>query len=1068
MAVSDGMSIERDARVRLPGDNEWLTVRFTEPAAGGGLTVGALSDVGQYRERTLSAVEASLIRLLEHDGGADSERVLAAVWASWMAAASGNADTTLLASVPLRPYVHQSNAVYGAMLPQPQMRMLLGDEPGTGKTIMAGLYIREMQRLGLLSRALVVAPAGLIEKWQDDWKRFFGGELKRITADTVSEGALDLDHDVWVVSLHLAASNRAVQEAIIPERAGWQVVVFDEAHRLSPLAPTMYRVGRLLADHTPRALLMTATPHRGSEWLFRHLMHLVDPDVYSDPGDDPKAELPALKPGGLHFLRRMKEDLVDYDGETKLFKGRRASNHLIPLSPDEYTFYEQAIALVDEFFPDNSKGLARMVYGKRGASSLYALSETLRRRAERMGSENAVAARHEADPDNVDESSADEAEVITADSLSARVERTKINTLLAQMTKVLSGGYTPSKWPNLIDKCFAANGILPGNGEQAVVFTEFADSAEWIVDRLRTSGFTAEMYSGRMTSEERTATRKSFMRREFQIIVSTDAGNEGIDLQSAHVLVNYDIPWSLVRLEQRMGRIHRVGQTRDVELYNLIASDTREGDTLATLLNNFVTAANELDGQMFDSLSLVAELSGVNYTGILQDLYADDEAAERAKAAAKKVKDVELARVAREARKQEAALSVKVDAAAALDVLRRDVLQRINPAIVERFLALLSDAGVLQTAPAPQGDGIVRISRSQPLPATLGGSTSALVATSGKALAEAEANADIANVVPVGPGEAAFADLIRLATDDLNPDLYRGGPVADPTSVTDYDLYAYQGVLTEAGGSRTTPWAVLVKVDNVGARVVSWETLANLVPSDKPGKPEHPARNHQAQTVAMNEAARIQDLHTSLRQEWFTSARADLERLPALLTAPIPNAEQRREERKRLTEKIAKRAAGLQMLAEVSISDVKQFTRLTVHAAGVPLTPQEKDSEMIAMALVEAHLAAQGWKVADVHLDGLGYDLRAVRGREQRIVEVKGVWGLASSTGIRMTGNEVLMATQHRQDFWLYVVHQCADGGALYGAYSDPITTFRSDIKGDAVFTVPGSALAAARQEGPS
>ena len=170
----------------------------------------------------------------------------------------------------------------GAMLPQPELRFLLADEPGTGKTIMAGLYLREMQKLGFVRRALVVAPAGLVTKWQADFARFFGGELRRITNETIQQHGLSAPHDMWVVSLELAAVNPAVQEAIRPDRAGWDIVVFDEAHRLTPTAETFHQAGRLLAGNTPRALLMTATPHRGSEWLFRHLMHLVDPEVYPD------------------------------------------------------------------------------------------------------------------------------------------------------------------------------------------------------------------------------------------------------------------------------------------------------------------------------------------------------------------------------------------------------------------------------------------------------------------------------------------------------------------------------------------------------------------------------------------------------------------------------------------------------------------------------------------------------------------------------------------------------------------------------------------------------------------
>jgi hypothetical protein len=158
------------------------------------------------------------------------------------------------------PVAHQTNAVYGSMLPQPRLRFLLADEPGTGKTIMAGMYLREMQRLGFVKRGLVICPAHLVEKWRADFARFFGGGLRRITAATVREGALAVDHDLWVTSLDLASVNAMVQEAIRPDRAGWDVVVIDEAHRMTLSAQAYYQLGRLMS-RTPRVVLMAATPH---------------------------------------------------------------------------------------------------------------------------------------------------------------------------------------------------------------------------------------------------------------------------------------------------------------------------------------------------------------------------------------------------------------------------------------------------------------------------------------------------------------------------------------------------------------------------------------------------------------------------------------------------------------------------------------------------------------------------------------------------------------------------------------------------------------------------------------
>src|SRR5664280_632858 len=441
---------------------------------------------------------------------------------------------------------------------------------------------------------------------------------------------------------------------------------------------------------------MTATPHRGKEWLFRALLHLVDPEVYP-PVESNKEPSRSVKPGQVHFLRRMKEDLVDFDGVTKLFKGRHAENQTVPLSPIEKEFYVEALDLVDRYFPSIAVPLGKMVYGKRAASSLWALAETLKRRRDGMGSAMPAASAMEADPDGDDPARADEARVVHEGSKSAKAEKREINALLARLEPLVADPLLPvSKWDPLVLACLGRNGIKPGNGEQAVVFTEYADTADWLVGRLAHTGFTARRYSGRDNHHTRDGTRDAFARRDFQVLVSTDAGNEGIDLQTAHVLVNYDIPWSLVRLEQRMGRIHRVGQTRNVELYNLIAQGTREGEVLKVLLDNFVKAANELSGQMFDSLSLVAELAGMEddrLKGLLADTYGHDE--DKKKAALAAVEAVTVAKLkvrAQQARREEAALATTVDVAAAIQRLNSDTLQRINPAIVEAYLRRLEDA----------------------------------------------------------------------------------------------------------------------------------------------------------------------------------------------------------------------------------------------------------------------------------------------------------------------------------------------------------------------------------------
>ena len=300
------------------------------------------------------------------------------------------------------------------------------------------------------------------------------------------------------------------------------------------------------------------------------------------------------------------------------------------------------------------------------------------------------------------------------------------------------------------------------------MFTEYADTADWLVRALTAGGFTARRYSGRDLHPVRDAVRDGFARGDFQILVSTDAGNEGIDLQTAHVLVNWDIPWSLVRLEQRMGRIHRVGQTRDVELYNLIATETREGDVLEVLLRNFVTAANQLDGRMFDSLSLVGELVGLTddrLTEVLSAAFGDDQQRAQALSAVQAVTSARLEDAAKQAAAQEAALRSAVDIAAAVAALQDEQLERINPAIVEAFLARIADGGAANSRPARRRgrDLHAHPSRRWNAPREFAPpgrprpGQAAVVATSGAALIAARtASADVSEVISLGPSDPPF------------------------------------------------------------------------------------------------------------------------------------------------------------------------------------------------------------------------------------------------------------------------------------------------------------------------
>ncbi len=1089
---------ERGQRIRLPNSTGIDIIEAVIPRPGVGLDFFIVdrSNPDGYFKKSLTTAETKQVVVLQQDGAASPKRVLAGLWAEWMLDSARSAQSTVLASVPLKPFPHQLEAVYGHMLHQPLLRFLLADEPGTGKTIMSGLWLRESQRLGRIKRCLVVCPAHLVLKWQADFKRFFDRNLREVTAETIRQKALAGSADnTWVVSLNLAAVNPAVREALKPENAGWDAVILDEAHRMTPTAETFHRVGQELSKDVPNALFLTATPHRGDEWYFRELLHLVDPAVFpSMPRSDStatkqgsaKAEAKqinrALTPGPLHFLRRMKEELVDYDTKNQLFKEREAQNLKVQMNQVEQRCYNAAQDLVHSFFEPVGRQLAAMVYGKRAASSLHALAETLRRRAEKMGTNTGFVT---AEGEDTAED-AHEAQIIAANSLDFRGEKQAISDLLEQIEQANIGqqtpelGTEPSKWAPLM-KCLAENKIAPGSGQQLVVFTEYADTANWLVGKFEKTGFTAERYSGADNHEKRAKLQSDFMGGRFEVIVSTDAGNEGIDLQVAHVLINYDIPWSLVRLEQRMGRIHRIGQQHKVLLYNLIAQGTREGDAHWRLLERLVEAANELGGKMFDSLAAIMELARSEVSSheqLLQLFYGKGTGTE----SEFDIPTVTEIRRARDEYYNELrALSSQVDTDAANTARHEDRITRINPIIVERFLSRAQEASLITLDKAPiRDEGFYYI--SEPSDTHQNNITQALGASGHKVLVATQADirqqaieegsSRASESVMLGPSDPAFSKLFQAVRGRVSPEMWQGAVLCDQTVSYDYTLFVFECDIIEGSDNsilnpRTTTRSWLILVDHQGqANKVSWEILPNLIaiestaPLTFDSKAEETAKE-KAEQVAYTECQHRSNQLSS----WHQELSNQLKRLPSALTKDITNQDLRRRERKRIDEAIEARLSDAKDAATVRCEEVRLVGWAHVTAAPDPpciedTEDKQADSEAVSMRLVAGLLENDGWIVQDVHTMNCGYDLHAMRGAEQRCVEVKGRAGQASSSGISLTGGELIQAAQLGDEYWLYVVDNCIDGqGRLYGSWQNPVAIFHEWLEDTPIYRLAGSRL---------
>ena len=542
------------------------------------------------------------------------------------------------------------------------------------------------------------------------------------------------------------------------------------------------------------------------------------------------------------------------------------------------------------------------------------------------------------------------------------------------------------------------------------------------------------------------------------------------------MLVNWDIPWSLVRLEQRMGRIHRIGQREKVWLFNMVATDTREGDAHARLLERLVTAANELGGKIFDSLQLVAEAAlaeaGVaSIEKLLRRTFEHDGDTGPELRAIREITTERLRHIHNAQRQAESHLWTDIDAHAALASLNDQRLEKINPHVVDRFLRRIDAAGLVEAAPAAlaldgfwylTGQGLVLPPALQPDEDAV----MTLVVTSGearkKALVTGQGGAGAA--IALGPSESAFRDLAVAVSEVCHPALYRGGSLRDETSVTDYDLHVYAGEFHE--GDRRTDWSCLVRVDDAGARAVSWEMLSCLAQAQESAGRQHPASRTDADVAARVSFEADLDARQRTLAYWSGKALHHLKRLPRDLTRGIADDTQRRARREVLLQAVNARISELTAATQATRSAVRHVGWSRVIAAGVPPEPTEKDSEAVSMSHVRDRLNADGWGVTDVHTAGEGFDLLARRGHEQRCVEVKGVWGNASSDGVSLTGNEIVKAGLLRDEYWLYVVDRCCDGGRLYAAYPNPASVFADVTRDVTVVRINGSALEAARQDG--
>jgi superfamily II DNA or RNA helicase len=553
---------------------------------------------------------------------------------------------------------HQITAVYEEMLPRQPLRYLLADDPGAGKTIMTGLYLKELLVRGDLKRCMIVCPGNLVEQWRDELHQRFQLPFEILTRErieTAPTGNPFQEQSLLICRLDQLSRNEDIQAKL--EATDWDVIVCDEAHKMSASffggevrRTKRYQLGQLLGTLTRHFLLLTATPHNGKEEDFQLFMALLDGDRFEGRFRD-----------GVHLvdtsdlMRRMvKEQLLKFDG-TPLFPERYAYTVNYKLSELEVSLYHDVTNYVREEMNradqleggrGNRVGFALTILQRRLASSPEAIYRSIQRRRERLAErlreervlkrgadarlellqsdetasvdlEDVDAFYDEAPAEEVEDTEDEVVDRASAARTIAELEA-EIQTLrrLEDLAQQVRSSGTDQKWEQLSrllqgDSEASAAGELfdaQGHRRKLIIFTEHRDTLNYLTNRIRTLIGRAEAFvtiQGSMGREDRRKAQEAFTQDpEVQILIATDAAGEGINLQRAHLMVNYDLPWNPNRVEQRFGRIHRIGQTEVCHLWNLVASETREGEVFNTLLQKLEQQRKSLGGAVFDVLGI--------------------------------------------------------------------------------------------------------------------------------------------------------------------------------------------------------------------------------------------------------------------------------------------------------------------------------------------------------------------------------------------------------------------------------------------------------------------------------
>ncbi|ERT08622.1 DEAD/DEAH box helicase family protein [Lyngbya aestuarii BL J] len=1002
----------------------------------------------------------------------------------------------------VRPLPHQLEAVYERILPQVRLRFLLADDPGAGKTIMAGLLLKELKLRSAIERVLILTPASLTIQWQDELKSKFAETFEVITSTLAKN---QLAGNPWerfrqcIASIDFAKRDEVISGLL---QVDWDLVIIDEAHKCSArtqgedLRRTgRYKLAEELSNNTERLLLLTATPHQGDIDQFHNFLRLLDPDQFIS--DTHNTQMLCLE-NSPWFLRRIKEELRDFEGQ-KLFKPRHAITVPFNLSQAEEYLYNQITTYINRYLGQTTGrrqatvALARTVLQRRLASSLNAIWNSLKRRYQRFS--NLLEELEQLSPqeqrqrlmnfgcsvntetDNEDRSE-DELENVAVESTIAekieqlREELQELKRLvkLTQETIELGTERKLNELQNLLKRS-EFDELSEGEG-RLLIFTEHRDTLEYLKQNLQQWGYSTCEIHGGMNVIDRKAAQKNFQFNK-QICIATEAAGEGINLQFCRLMVNYDIPWNPNRLEQRMGRIHRIGQKRDVYIFNFVAVNTVEGRVLEKLLKKLDEIRAAMNDRVFDVIGQLLQLNDIRFEELVrQATYSqadEDEAiAQIDRLSPERLKDLE----------QATGLAL---ATSHVDFSRvrlktqtqdfRSEERRLMPRYVEEFFKRACE--YLHLNLEVRADGLWRIPylkeefRSNTLEAVRRLGTPEKYypkLTFYKEQLEAAVHQDGEFL---SPGHCLFASIAERLDYQLAERVgYRCATFVDADAQAPYRIHFFcveiQGQTTQGREQTLRARLCAVAEYQSGSFVlVATDCLHDLAPADPPTtdvlKPLAPTEQQQVerwlkvkvQMTMMDEVRAQRQRELDIRRDYLAQAMEaairEAQCTQMKLAAKVASGEETyrvardssQNKVRTLKERYKAKQDELKALNIVRLGRVAYLGTALVYPAPAEVAAggmrNDPDVEAFAMEYVMDYERQRGWEPEDIsqNRDGSGFDIRSVKPGDNatglvpvRRIEVKG--RAQFEQDVSLTANEWRRAQQLGDTYWLYVVWGCS------------------------------------------